>query len=188
MNVPVEVSNKHVHLSRKDLDALFGKDYKLHVEKQLSQPTDFAAKETVIIINKDRKFDNIRILGPERKSTQVELAQTDAVNLKLKVPVKLSGDIKGSPGITIKGPKGTIKIKNGVFIPHRHLHASEKDAKKLGIKDKQLVSIRIPGDSEVIFKKVLVRINPTFRLAVHINTDEGNAAGIDKETLGELIL
>jgi len=185
--IPIEVSARHVHLSRKDLEVLFGKAYKLNILKKLSQPGQFAAKEIVTLINKNKKIEDIRILGPVRKETQVELAKTDAVYLKINPPLRESGDLKETPGIKIKGPIGEIKLKKGVIIAQRHLHASKEEAKELGITDGQLVSIKILGKKGVIFDNVLVRVSPNYRLAVHLDTDEGNAACINQEDYGKLI-
>ena len=186
-HILVEISNKHVHLSRKDIDALFGKGYKLSVLKPLSQPGQFAAKETVTLLNGDRKIENVRILGPERKESQVELSRTDAIHLKIDAPLRESGKIDGTPGIKIEGQKRCIELKKGVIVAQRHLHASEKEAEELGIKDNQLVSIKISGEKGGIFDNVLVRVNPNYRLAVHLDTDEGNAACIKGKVYGRLI-
>lgn len=186
-HILIEVSNKHVHLCRKDIDLLFGKGYKLNILKQLSQPGQFAAEEKVNLISKDRKISNVRILGPERKETQVELSRTDAIYLKVDAPLRESGNLYNTPGIKIEGSKGCIDLKKGVIVAQRHLHASEEEAKELGIKDGQLVSIKIYGKKGGIFNNVLVRVNPKYRLAVHLDTDEGNAACIKEKVYGELI-
>ncbi|MBW2995703.1 phosphate propanoyltransferase [Candidatus Woesearchaeota archaeon] len=183
-NIPIEVSNRHIHLSKKDIGVLFGKDYMLKVARKLSQPGQFAAHEKVHLVSGDKRIENVRVLGPEREETQVELLKTDATYLNIAVPLRLSGDIEGTPGITIKGPKGSIELEKGVIIAKRHIHVSEKQAEKLGIKDKEHVSIRVNGN---VFDELLVRTGPGHNLAVHLDTDEGNATCINKKTFGELI-
>jgi putative phosphotransacetylase len=186
--VLIEVSAKHVHASRKDIDKLFGKGYKLKPVHELTQHGQFAAEEKVTLVNGEHMIENVRILGPERGETQVELALTDAVHLKMDVPFVESGHLEGTPGITINGPKGTVELKRGVIIPLRHLHCSDKEAEKLGLKDQDIVSVRIPGERTLVFENVIVRVNPKFSLSVHLDTDEGNAAGIKEKTYGELLL
>ncbi|MCK4521305.1 MAG: phosphate propanoyltransferase [Nanoarchaeota archaeon] len=187
-NILIEVSNRHVHLSREHIDALFGKDYKLNLDKNLSQPGQFAAKERINLINGSKRIDNVRILGPERKYSQVELSRTDAMFLKIDAPLRISGDIEKSPGITIEWPKGTLKLKEGVIIARRHIHLTEEQAEKLGIKNQRFVSIKINGEKETIFNKVMMRIGNNYSLAVHLDSDEGNAVCINRKTFGELIL
>jgi putative phosphotransacetylase len=182
-----EVSNRHVHLCRRDVDALFGKGYKLNVLKQLSQPGQFAAKEKITLVNGDRKIKDVRVLGPERKETQVELSRTDAIHFKIDAPLKESGNLNNTPGINIEGPKGCVELKKGVIVAQRHLHASEQEAKEIGIEDGQKISVKIKGKKGVIFDSVLVRVHPKYKLAVHLDTDEGNAACIKGNAYGELI-
>lgn len=186
-NILVEVSNRHIHLSKEHIGVLFGKDYQLKIQKNLSQPEQFAAKEKVNLINGDNRIDNVRIIGPERDQTQVELSKTDAVNLNINAPLRISGDLEGTPGIVIEGPKGNISLEKGVIVAKRHIHVSEEHAEKLGIKNQKYVSVKIDGEKETVFNKLLVRIGPNHNLAVHLDTDEGNAAYINKKAFGELI-
>jgi propanediol utilization protein len=185
--IPIEVSNRHVHLSREHIELLFGKGYQLKIHRNLSQPGQFAAKEKVNLINRDKRIDNVRIVGPERDQTQVELSKTDAVNLNINAPLRISGYIEGTPGIVIEGHKGSIVLEKGVIVAKRHIHVSEEQAEKLGIKDKKHISIRINGEKETVYNKLLVRIGSNHNLAVHLDTDEGNAACINKKTFGKLI-
>lgn len=188
MKIPIEVSARHIHLSKKDAEKLFGKNYELKKLKDLSQKTDFAAKETVFTQGEKGAFPKVRIIGPYRANTQLEISKTDAISLGIKPVLRVSGNIKKTPGITIKGPKGTINIKQGAMITHRHLHASTKDAKKLGLKQNDFVGIKIGGEREIIFNKVIVRVNPGFGLSLHLDADEANAAGVDSgNNVGELI-
>ncbi|MCD6471321.1 phosphate propanoyltransferase [bacterium] len=188
IKIPIEVSARHVHLSRKDLDKLFGKGYQLTKIKNLSQPEQFAAKETITIKGKRGEIKNVRILGPVRQKTQVEISKTDAINLKIEAPVRLSGNLKNSGGCILIGPKGKIKLKEGVIIAWRHLHIEPKLAKKYNLKNGQFVSIKVKNTKRSLtFHNVIVRVSPKFRLAFQIDTDEANAAGIDKFGEGELI-
>ena len=182
--IPIEVSARHIHLSQKDLEALFGKGYKLKKLKQLSQPNDFAARETLDIQAGFKKIKNIRIVGPTRKETQVELSRTDAIYLKLNPPIRLSGNLKGTPGIILIGPKRKIKIRRGVIIPWRHIHCSIKEAEKLGLKEGMIVSVRVKGKRSLTFCNVKIRVGENYKLCMHVDTDEGNAAGIIKKGTG----
>jgi putative phosphotransacetylase len=186
MKIPIEISARHVHLSQKDLEKLFGRNYKLHPIKKLSQIGEFATKEEVEIINGKEKL-KMRILGPVRKQTQIELSLTGAIKLKLKKtpPIKLSGDLKNATKVKIKGPKGTT-IANAI-VAHRHLHCSPDDAKKLKIKNNQKIKIKTKEKRSLIFDNVIVRVNEKFRLALHLDTDEANAAGIKNKAFGEIV-
>ena len=185
--IPIEVSARHIHLSQKDLEALFGKGYKLKKLKQLSQPNDFAARETLDIQAGPKKIKNIRIVGPTRKETQVELSMTDAIFLGITPPIKKSGDLKGTPGITLIGPRRRIKIKKGIIVPWRHIHCSLEEAKKIGLKDGMMVSVSVKGKRSLTFHNVRVRVDKNYRFCMHIDTDEGNAAGITKKGIGIVI-
>jgi len=185
--VPIEVSARHIHLSQKDLEGLFGKGYKLKRLKQLTQPSDFAAKETLDIQVGPEKIEKVRIIGPTRKQTQVELSITDAIGLGINPPIRISGNLKGTPGIALAGPKKKIKIKQGVIVAQRHIHCTAKEAKKFGLKNRTAVSVKVEGSRALIFHNVKVRIDKNFRFCMHIDTDEGNAAGINKKAKGFLI-
>ncbi len=185
--IPIEVSARHIHISQKDLEKLFGKGYELKKYKQLSQPSDFAAKEKLDIENSSRKIQNMRIVGPPRKKTQVELSATDAIRLKIKPIIRMSGNVKGTPGIFLIGPKAKIKIREGVIVPWRHIHCSPEEAKRLGLKDKEKVFVKVKGKRAITFHNVEVRVDENYRLCMHIDTDEGNAAGINKKTFGFLV-
>lgn len=185
--VPIEVSARHIHLCPEDLNKLFGKGYKLEKFKPLSQPGMFAAKERVALRNKDKTIENVRIIGPCRKQTQIELSLTDAFNLGLNVPVKDSGSLENTPGITIIGPKGKVILEKGVIASRRHIHVSDQEAKQLELENKQVVWVEARGPRALIFKNVLVRVDPEFSLSMHVDTDEGNAAGINKKGEGIIL-
>lgn len=183
MKVPVEVSARHVHLSQKDFEKLFGKSAKLIPIKKLSQPGEFASKETITIISGKNKIENVRVLGPTRKNSQLEISRTDAFKLKINPPLRISGNIKGAPKIKAKGKKGTAEIPT--IIAKRHLHISSQQAKKFKLKNKQIIKIKIKGKRALIFDEVVVR-NKGY-LSFQIDTDEANAAGINKKSFGEII-
>jgi len=171
------VSNRHVHLSREDLDLLFGKGYALTPTKDLGQPGQFACKEMVTIVGPKGSIENVRILGPERKDTQIEISLTDAFKLGIMPPVRDSGDIEGTPGITIIGPNGKLEKEKGVIIAKRHVHMRPSDAEKFGVKDKDIVKVIVEkGDRRLIFDDVLIRVSEKFALEFHVDTDEANAA------------
>lgn len=177
--VPVGVSNRHIHLSQADLETLFGKGYELTPIKDLSQPGQFACKELLTIVGPSlRPIENVRVLGPVRSSSQVEISRTDSFVLKVKPPVRESGDIKGSAPITIIGPKGVVSLKEGCIIANRHIHMSEEEGAAFGLKDGDYVNVDVNGERRTTFYDVQVRVNKAFRLEMHIDTDDANAAGI----------
>lgn len=186
-NILVEVSNRHVHLSRKDLDVLFGKDHQLKVARWLSQPGQFVAKEKINLINGNKIIENIKILGPERKETQIELLKDDVFDLGINSFVRLSGDLEGTPGIKIAGPNGVLELQKGAIVAQKHLHASEKEAEILGINNGDIVNIKIPGIKDFVFDNVMVRTGPTHSLAFHINKDEGKECEVIKKAIGVLL-
>ncbi len=173
--IPVGISARHIHISREDLDVLFGKGYQLTVKKELKQPGQYAANEQVKI-STEKGFLRLRILGPERKKTQVEISLSDALKLGINSPVRDSGDIKGSPGITVSGEKDIVKLEEGVIIACRHIHMNSVDAQAFGVEDKEFVQVSCKGDRSLVFGQVLVRVHDSFILEMHIDTDEGNAA------------
>ena len=179
MLVPVGVSNRHIHLTQDHVEILFGKGYQLTPFKDLSQPGQYACKEQLTIIGPSlRPIEGVRVLGPTRKSSQVEISRTDSYVLKVKPPVRESGDIAGSAPITIIGPKGVVTLKEGCIIANRHIHMSFDDAAKFGVKDGDYVDVLVEGERKTMFYDVQIRANAAFRLEMHIDTDDANAAGI----------
>ena len=177
--VPVGVSNRHIHLSTADLETLFGKGYELTPIKDLSQPGQFACKETLTIVGPSlRPIENVRVLGPVRKASQVEISRTDSFTLKVKPPVRESGDIAGSAPVTIIGPKGVVTLKEGCIIANRHIHMSLEEGAAFGLSDGQYVDVEVSGERRTKFYDVQVRVHKDFRLEMHIDTDDANAAGI----------
>lgn len=184
--IPVEVSAHHVHLSQSDVDALFGAGHALTPEHELSQPGQFACREQVDLVGPKGKIAKVRVLGPTRKETQVEIAMTEQFKLGIQAPIRESGDLANTPGITLEGPKGAVRIPRGVICAQRHIHMSPEDAMNFRVRDKYVVRVRIEGERELIFGDVVVRVNPNYRLAMHIDTDEGNAANIGTGMIGHI--
>ncbi len=174
--IPVGVSGRHLHLSRAHLDALFGSGYELTKKKDLSQPGQYASEETVDIMTTKGAFTRVRILGPVRKDTQIELSLTDAVKLGINPPIRDSGNVAGSPGVVLVGPNGTITLDQGAIAALRHIHMTPADAERFGVKDKDIVQVECPGERGMIMGQVLVRVNDQYALEMHVDTDEGNAA------------
>lgn len=188
MKFIVETSARHVHLSQEHLEALFGKDYVLTKKKDLSQPGQFACEERVTIVGPKKELKGVSILGPVRKDTQVELSLTDARSIGVTAPVRESGDIAGSAPCKIIGPKGEIEIEEGVIAAKRHIHATTADAKELGVENGEVVSVKIDTDGRsLVFGDVVVRVSDSYALAMHIDTDESNAAGCGREVYGEIV-
>jgi Propanediol utilization protein len=178
MEVPVGVSNHHVHLNQADLETCFGKGYELHPTKSLTQPGQFACEETVTLCGPKGALEKIRVLGPIRKDTQIELLASDNFKLGIKAPLKLSGDLEGSAGLTVVGPKGSVNLDKGAIVAMRHIHMTPQDAARYGVKDKQLVSIKVPGNRGGIYDNVIVRVTETSALDCHIDTEESNAMNL----------
>ncbi|KJR48237.1 Ethanolamine utilization protein [Desulfosporosinus sp. I2] len=176
--VPVGISNRHIHLSQEHIEALFGAGYSLTKMKDLSQPGQFACEETVTLIGPKGAIPGVRILGPARKSSQVELSSTDTFKLGVKPPVRDSGKIEGTPGIDVEGPKGLVHMDQGVIIAARHLHMTPEDALKFSLEDGEHVHAIVQGPRGGVLEKVLVRVNPNYALDLHVDTDEGNAFGL----------
>lgn len=188
IKVKVEISARHVHLSQAHLDKLFGADYKLKPIKELSQEGEFAAEETVALAGPKRQLDKLRIVGPARSKTQVELAYTDAFSLGIEAPLRLSGDIEGSAGAKLVGPAGEVELKEGVIVAKRHLHINQAEADKLGLKNDDLVKVKVIGERGLVFENIVVRIKDNFKMSAHVDTDEANAAGLGRVCgFGELL-
>jgi len=186
--IPIGVSNRHIHVTKEDLEKLFGNGHELTVAKELSQPGEFAAEETLTIKTDKAEIVRVRILGPVRKFTQVEISKTDARNLGINAPLRSSGNIDGTPGITLIGPNGEIQINKGVIVAERHIHMTPQDAAQFQVSDGQYVSVKVKGDRGLIFNQVLVRVKDTYALDMHVDTDEANSGNIKTGDFGELIL
>lgn len=183
----VNISARHCHLTQEAVEALFGEGHQLTPKKWLYQDEQFAAEEAVTLIGpRSRIISNLRILGPCRNINQVEIAYTDARALGFDVPVRNSGDIAGTPGCMLMGPKGYFKLEEGVIRAAIHVHMSPEDAAHYGVKDKDFMELKVHGECGLTFDKVFVRVNPDFKLEVHLDTDEGNACGLGENTICEL--
>lgn len=188
MKVLVETSARHVHLSQKDLETLFGEGATLTHKKDLSQPGQFACEERVTLVGPKGEMKNVIILGPVRKDTQVEISMTDSRSLGVKGVVRESGDIAASSGIKLVGPKGEVEINEGVIVAKRHIHTTPEDAIQLGVKDKDVVWVKVESaDRSTIWGDVVIRVREDFATAMHIDTDEANGAGLSGEVYGEII-
>jgi acetate kinase len=186
--IPVAVSARHVHLSPATIEKLFGEGYQLTERNPLSQPGQYAAQETVRVIGPKNCFESVRILGPPRNLDQLEISRTDEFFLGIDAPVRASGDIENSPGITLEGPHGRVDLEKGVICAWRHIHMTPDDAAHFGVKDRDVVEVAITGsDRDLVFGDVLVRVSPDFRLEMHIDTDEGNAANLGRGATGMLV-
>ena len=188
MKFIVETSARHVHVSEADLEILFGKGAKLTHKKDLSQPGQYACEERVTVVGPKKEIAGVSILGPCRKETQVELSATDARSIGITAPVRESGDIKESGACKLVGPKGEVEISEGVIVAKRHIHMTTADAAEFGLADKQVVSVKIDSpERSLVFGDVVVRVNDSFALAMHIDTDEANAVLAGGNAMGEII-
>ncbi|MEK3882220.1 phosphate propanoyltransferase [Paenibacillus sp. PL2-23] len=185
--VPIGVSARHIHLSQEHVHQLFGAGYELTEMKPLSQPGQYAANETVAVVGPKGTFGKVRILGPVRKRTQLEVSRTDAFALGVNPPVRESGDIAGSAGIMLQGPAGEVVIQEGVIVAARHIHFHTSDAERFGIVDKQQLKVRVGGERGLVFEHVIARVSPDFALDMHIDTDEANAAGVKNGEMAEIV-
>lgn len=183
--VPLEASGRHVHITKEQAIALFG--HPLTPKRELSQPGQYLSNERVTVVGPKGEFQNVAVLGPERKEAQVEISLTDGRTLGLNPPVRLSGDVKGSPGAVLKGPKGKVAIQSGVIAARRHIHMTPEDASRMGVRDKQVVKLQTFTDRPLTFGDVAVRVSPEFATYVHLDYDEANACGMKPGDLGRIL-
>lgn len=183
--IPIEASGRHVHLTKEQAQTLFG--HSLTPDRPLSQPGQFLSKERVTVVGSKGELHNVAVLGPERKEAQIEISLTDGKTLGITPPVHLSGNISGTPGATLIGPRGQVQLEHGVMAAQRHIHLSPEDGKRFGVADKQVVRLQAFTSRPVIFEDVTVRIHPDFRSAAHLDYDEANACGFCKGDLGRIL-
>ena len=183
--VELEASGRHVHLTKEQALALFG--HPLTPKRDLSQPGQYLANERVTVIGPKGRFENVAVLGPERKAGQVELSMTDARTLGLTAPVRQSGDIGDTPGAILQSDKGTVALREGVIVARRHIHITPDDAVRMGVRDKQVVRLQVYTDRPLIFDDVVVRVSPDFQTRVHLDYDEANACGFQNGDLGRIL-
>lgn len=180
--IPLGISNRHIHLSQRDIDQLFGQGYQLTELKELSQPGQYACKETVTICGPRGVIEKVRVLGPARPASQIEVMTGDCFKLGVKAPVRQSGDISGTPGITIVGSAGSVEIKEGVIVAQRHIHMSPEDAQFYKVTDGELVMIKLNSERGGVFDNVVVRVSEDFRLECHLDVEEANAMGLNSKS------
>jgi len=185
---PVGISNRHIHLSEEHIELLFGAGYNLTKKKDLSQPGQYACEETVTLVGPKGKLEGVRILGPARQASQVELAATDTFKVGVKPPVRDSGQHAGTPGIKVIGPRGTVDLESGVIIAARHIHMSTQEAQEYKLRDGDRVRVQVAGARGGMLDNVLVRVNPAYLLDMHIDTDEGNAFSISNGQILEVLI
>ena len=186
--VLVEISARHVHVTKEALNILFGEGHELTPKKNLSQPGQFACEERVTVVGPKRELKGVSILGPVRPETQVEISLTDARSIGVNALIRESGDTEGTNGCKLVGPAGEVELDHGVICAKRHIHMTPADAEKYGLENKQIVSVKVEGTGrETVFGDVVVRVSDKFSLAMHIDTDECNAAGISPNFTGEII-
>ena len=185
--VTVGISARHVHVTQEHLDILYGAGYELTNKKDLAQPGQFASNETIDVVTEKSAFKNVRILGPIRSKSQVEVSMSDAMKLGLKnIPVRDSGDLAGTPGAKLVGPKGEVELKEGVIVASRHIHMTPAEAATFGVKDKDTVKVRCGGERGLVFENVLIRVHEQYALEMHVDTDEGNAVDLEHAAKIEL--
>ncbi|MFZ7101272.1 MAG: phosphate propanoyltransferase [Peptococcaceae bacterium] len=185
--IPLGISNRHVHLAKADLFKLFGEGTELTKFKDLSQPGQFACSERLTLVGPKGVLENVRILGPLRSRTQIELSVSDCIKLGINAPVRDSGDLKGSAGLTLVGPKGALTLAEGAIIAARHIHMHSHDARRFAVKDGDRVNVKVSGARGLIFNKVLVRVSDHYQLEMHIDFDEANAARVGGRDLAEIV-
>lgn len=184
--VPVEASGRHVHVTREQAFALFGHD--LTQKRPLSQPGQYLSQQRVTLVGPKGELDRVAVLGPVRSEAQVEVSLTDARVLGIDPPIRPSGQVAGSPGITLKGPQGTVQLNQGVMVAQRHIHLNPQQAQNFGVKDKQVVSLQVLTDRPVVFEDVLVRVSSQYEAAVHLDYDEANACNLKPGDLGRILV
>ena len=188
IRIPIAVSARHAHLSQETIDQVFGVGHQLRPRTWLSQTGQFAAQETVTLVGPRSQLRNVRVMGPPRERDQVEISRTDELELGLEAPVRVSGDLAATPGITVQGPAGSRILNSGVISARRHIHMNPQDATRLGVQNGESVQVKIDSEGrDLIFGDVTVRIRPDFRLELHLDTDEANAAGITNGSYAELL-
>ena len=184
--IPVGISAHHVHLTQEHVEALFGPGRTLTWYADLTQPGQFACKEQVNLIGPKGRIERVRVLGPVRPQTQVEIARTEEFKLGIDAPIRMSGDLDGTPGLTLEGSAGSVHLDRGVICAMRHIHMLPQDALGFAVRDHDVVRVNVPGERSLVFGDVVIRVNPQYRLDMHIDTDEANAAELGSEAEGYL--
>ena len=185
--VPISISVRHVHLCRDHVEILYGEGHRLTEKAPLSQPGQYACSESVTLVGPKGRLESVRVLGPERENTQVEISRTDEFTLGLDAPIRGSGKLENTPGIRVEGPAGHVELVSGVIQAERHIHMHPDDAERMGVQDRQYVMVRVGGGRGIVFDDVQVRVGPKYKLDMHLDTDEANAADLGSNAWGELI-
>jgi len=185
--IPISISVRHVHLSQEHVATLFGPEHELTEQAPLSQPGQYACSESVTLVGPKGRLEAVRVLGPVRKKTQVEISRTDEFALGIDAPIRGSGKLENTPGIRVEGPAGTVDLSVGLIQAQRHIHMHPDDAARMGVEDKQFVMVRVGGGRGIVFDDVLVRVSPKYKLDMHLDTDEANAADLGSNAWGVLI-
>lgn len=185
--IPVAISNRHIHLSKDDMDTLFGAGHQFKILKHLSQPGQFACEEKVTLVGPKGVFENVRILGPARPKTQVEISVADGIKLGVKAPIRDSGDLAQSAPLTLVGPVGSTTLAEGTIIAARHIHMHPDDAARFDLKDQDRINVKVPGARGLIFNETLIRVNDKYKLEMHIDMDEANAAYLKNNHTVEIV-
>ena len=183
--IEMEASGRHVHVTEAQAQALFG--HRLTPQRELSQPGQYLANERVTVVGPKGRFENVAVLGPERKAGQVELSLTDARTLGIPAPVRMSGEVADSPGAVLQGGMGSVALREGVIVAQRHIHITPEAAQRMGVQDKQVVRLQVYTERPLIFDDVVVRVSPDFQTRVHLDYDEANACGFQKGDLGRIL-
>lgn len=185
--IPVGISNRHIHLSKEDRDILFGEGYELTNIKDLSQIGQFACKETVTICGPKGAIEKVRVIGPVRGATQTELLKSDCIKIGIKPVLRLSGDISGTPGLTVIGPKGSVQIKEGAIVAQRHIHMTPEDAQRFNVEDGEIVDVRVDGERGGVYTNVIIRATKMSKLEFHLDTEEANAMDLNSSSMIKII-
>jgi acetate kinase len=185
--IPIAISARHAHLCQRTIDVLFGPGYRLQPRNPLTQIGQYAAQESIALVGPHGRIEHVRVLGPPRHEDQIEISRTDEMTLGLQAPVRISGDLRNTPGVTLEGPRGQVSLTGGLVCALRHIHMSPADAVRLGVHDHDVVRVAIDGERPVVFGNVVVRVADAYRLELHLDTDEGNAAGVESATAARLL-
>jgi acetate kinase len=187
LRIPIAISGRHAHLCQGTIDALFGPGYQLKLRNPLKQVGQYGAKETIALVGPHGRIEHVRVLGPPRSEDQIEISRTDEVTLGLPAPLRISGDLRDTPGVTLEGPRGRVSLTGGLVCALRHIHMSPADAVRLGVHDHDVVRVAVDGARQVVFGNVVVRVADAYRLELHLDTDEGNAAGVEPGTTARIL-
>jgi len=185
--IPIAISAHHAHLCQRTIDVLFGPGYQLQPRNPLTQVGQYAAQETIALVGPHGRIEHVRVLGPPRSKDQIEVSRTDEMTLGLQAPLRISGDLRNTPGVTLEGPRGRVSLTGGLVCALRHIHMSPADALRLGVHDHDVVRVAVDGGRSVVFGNVVIRVADAYRLELHLDTDEGNAAGVAAGTTATIL-